>query len=317
MKAIAVDFGGTKVLTSLVDENLVVLDSLKMETRSGSDTNEIVRRLNYSINALLRKNGISIRNLAGIGLAIPGVIHGNKVTLTNVNMEDFDLKSAVSKDFDTNIIVENDVTAGLWGEYAIGIGNGYTNLLGVYIGTGIGGGAIINRKLYKGIGSSTEFGHMVIMPDGPLCSCGNRGCLESICSRNAIAKELIGLGLKGKSETIYNLAGGDITKIKSKVILEAVNKKEKDVIEVLKRSAYYLGIAISNLTFAFNPEIVIIGGGIIEKLKENFYFETIKKSAHENIKLNIKKPEIKVAQLGSNSAIIGIADLVFESKSSF
>lgn len=312
-KAIAIDFGGTKILISLVNENLEILDDAKIETNSGEDAMDIVGRMNSSIEKLLRKNSTNHAHLSGIGVAVPGVIVDGKVNLTNVNMVDFNLKTAIKSVFDdTNVVITNDVNAGLLGEYIAGAGRGYKNLLGLYPGTGLGGAVIVDGKIYEGLGGAGEFGHMMVMPNGPLCGCGNRGCVEAICSRMAMAKELVGLGLKGDAPTIYKHAKGDIAKVKSRLIRDAIDNKETAVIEVVKRSAYFLGITISNLTYCFNPDVVIIGGGFVEKIKNEYYLDIVKKSLHDNLKLKLTPPDIKSAKLGTQSGVIGMASLVFE-----
>jgi glucokinase len=203
-------------------------------------------------------------------MSVPGVLNRKKgivVEAPNLGMKDFPLEEELSREFGKPVILENDVNAGVYGEFINGAAKGYEHVLGVFPGTGIGGGLIINGKLYRGAsGNAGEFGHITIQKGGALCGCGERGHVEAIASRTAMGMEAVGLIAGGKLPASLSEYGTDIKKISSKFFAQAVKEKNKLIMEVIENAANNLGIAIASAINLMDPELVLIGGGLVEKL---------------------------------------------------
>jgi glucokinase len=190
---------------------------------------------------------------------------------------------------------------------------GKKNVIGVYPGTGLGGGIIIDEKIYRGSnGFASEFGHMIVQIEGRLCGCGQRGCLEAMSSKTALAKELVQIAAAGKAPVLYELAGSDIKKIKSGVIKKSIEAGEAAVIEAVDSAAYYLGIGIANLINIFNPELVILGGGLMEKLEDHMFMNVVDSAKQHAMNGAVEKVEFALSSLKDLSVALGAAALSFD-----
>ena len=212
--------------------------------------------------------------------------------------------------------MENDVSAGTFGEFKYGAARGYRHVVGIFPGSGIGGGLILNGSLYTGAtGNAGEIGHMIISSDGPLCGCGQRGCLEAHSSKTAIAKEVITLASMGEAPTALRQAGTDFKNYTSKVLAKSSQGGDRRVAEVLSRAAWHLGIGMANCVNILSPEVIVLGGGLVEKLGKKFVDEaehSMHLHAMPHLVMNIKVVE---ASLGDDAVILGAGALAVESLS--
>jgi glucokinase len=266
---IGFDLGGTKMLAALI-QGQKVIHRVKNKTRSQNGPRRIVQDIIATIRTLINETRVDPQELLGIGMSVPGVLNRKKgivVEAPNLGMKDFPLEEELSREFGKPVILENDVNAGVYGEFINGAAKGYEHVLGVFPGTGIGGGLIINGKLYRGAsGNAGEFGHITIQKGGALCGCGERGHVEAIASRTAMGMEAVGLIAGGKLPASLSEYGTDIKKISSKFFAQAVKEKNKLIMEVIENAANNLGIAIASAINLMDPELVLIGGGLVEKL---------------------------------------------------
>lgn len=313
-RVIGFDMGGTKMLAVVLDQDYEVCGRAKMRTPAGAADDEILAAIAALITEALEDAESEPAAVAAIGIAVPGPIDrkkGRVITMANVGMKDYPLRDKLQKRLGIPVVLENDVNAGTYGELVAGAAKGARNVVGVFPGTGVGGGIIIDGSLYRGrTGSAGEVGHMVVDAGGRRCGCGKYGCLEAVASKTAIAKELVHLALNGQAPTVLEKAGTDIAKIKSSVISKAVNAGEKAVIEVVERAAWYLGVGLGSLVDIFDPDIVVLGGGLVEKLGDA-YLGPAEKSmrTHSMIDSDVR---LVRAKLEDDSVIVGSAALAWQ-----
>lgn len=314
---IGFDLGGTKMLSAVIDSELSIVGKDKKKVHTELDQDNYFFRICDTINDSLESAKISLKDIMGIGMAVPGPIDtksGEIMDTPNLPLKGYPLRAKLERHYKIPIWLENDVNAGTYGENKKGAGKGYDHVIGIFPGTGIGGGLILNGKLYRGSqGSAGEIGHMTIQSDGPLCGCGNYGCLEALASKTAIGKDIVALASSGDAPAIYQEIGTDFGKIKSKVIAKGVSsKKDKKVTAVVNRSAYFLGIGLANIINIFNPELVVIGGGLIEKLGSTYLEKTVESMKIHAMENPANQVKIVEAKLGDDAVVIGAAALLLE-----
>ena len=310
---IAIDLGGTKMLAVLVDEDLNLMGRIKIETPQTTDGNDVLRLIVGAIDTLLK--GRSKTDLEGIAVCVPSPVNsktGLVLSATNIGFKNYPLKDELERATALPVLVENDVNAGIYGEYRRGAGRGKEHIVGLYPGTGIGGGMILDGRLYRGAnGGAGELGHMTVQSGGRLCGCGRYGCLETLASKTALAKDLVQLAATGKSPTIFKAVGTDYTEIKSNHIRKALKAGEEAVIDLVNRAADFLGIGMANCVNIFSPERIILGGGLVEKLGKNFV-NRAEKSMRENAMPHLlEKVDLRTSELGDDTVIVGAA-LLFQ-----
>jgi glucokinase len=212
--------------------------------------------------------------------------------------------------------LENDVNAGTYGELIAGAGKGYRHVIGLFPGTGLGGGLILDGRLFRGAtGGAGEIGHMIIQVDGRRCGCGQYGCLEAMASRTALAKDLVALAATGGAPAIQKKAGSDFSRIKSGLIQSAWEDGEPAVVGLVDRAARHLGIGMANMVNVFNPQLIIIGGGLVEKLGAPYIQKAEQAMRDHAMARLVTIVEVKQAELGDDSTVIGAAALAREQRS--
>ncbi|MGD0795571.1 MAG: ROK family protein [Dehalococcoidales bacterium] len=265
---IAADIGGTKILAALFSAGGKMLAKDTRPTLVEEGVSPIIERLVSAIDGLCRQNNIKPSGLGGIGIACAGGIDtGQGVVVTpSPNMpgwKDIPLADILRERFGVKIYLVNDASAAALGEHRFGAGKGVKDLVLLTLGTGIGGGIIADGSLYLGaVGAAGELGHMTVEDSGPECGCGNRGCLEMLASGTAIAREAIKRINQGGKSALEGMAGGKIENITAEMVGAAARSGDSLAKEVIARAAYYLGVGLVNIVNIFNPEMVILGGGM-------------------------------------------------------
>jgi glucokinase len=210
------------------------------------------------------------------------------------------------------VYLENDVNLGTLGEHALGAGRGTRDMVGVFVGTGVGGGLILDGKLHSGYRhAAAEVGHMIVLADGPVCGCGKRGCLEAVASRTAIERD-IRLGMAaGRGSLVSRLTEGDTRRLTSGVLAKALRKGDPLVVEVMGRAQYYLGLLTASIVNLIDPEMVVFGGGVVEALGTKF-LRTIRVTARQHFIQQAGADQVRIvaAELGDYAAVLGAAVLV-------
>jgi len=288
----------------------------RKKTKVTSGGESVYERIVECIKGLLLEPKVRGRKLMGIGVGSPGVLDpetGVVLDAANLHWEGFPLGGNLAREFGVPVAVDNDVNMGVYGEYHFGGAKGFGNVTGLFPGTGIGGGLILDGKLFRGTtGNAGELGHMIMEIDGPRCGCGQRGCLEALASRVAIAREVAALAFRGDAPYLLKNGGTDIASIRSGTLAKAIAAGDTHVEEVVRRAARYIGVAMANLVNAFGPDAFILGGGLVEKLKDLFLEETTKAMREHALPFLAKPVKVKAAKLADDAVVMGAAVLIKE-----
>jgi len=313
---LAIDLGGTKVLMAIVTRNGEILWRRYYLTLADEGPRAVLRRLTTEVRtagAAAKSDNIE---LVGLGVGVAGITNINRGTVvTSPNLpawKNVAIRDAISATSELTTFLINDASAAALGEHRFGSGNGLHNMLYVTISTGIGGGIILNGELYMGTdGCAGEWGHMTIVPDGPKCHCGNLGCLEALSSGWAIARDAVAHIKKDEHSSIADLVNGNIDNITAEIVSKAAKKGDRLACELVDTAANYFGIGLANMVNIFNPELIIVGGGL-SKMGEMFLRPARKAIRERAFHLPAKTVHIAKARLGSNAGVIGAAAYVFE-----
>lgn len=271
----------------------------------------VLNRIRETISRLLEESGTTTGELQAIGIGCPGMVDTQRGVIhsaPNLGWKAMPLAKELKKKFNTRITLLNDVDAGLYGEYRHGPSKNNKCVIGIFPGTGIGGSCIYQGDIIRGEKSSAfEIGHMIVQPDGPLCSCGQKGCLEVLSSRLAVASAVAAAAYRGAAPYISTNYGFDISKYGSGVLAESIRMGDRAVLEIVKEAGKWIGKATATMVNLFAPETVIIGGGMVEAMPEIFTKEVEKYSREYALEPFRDKFKILAARLGDNSVAMGAA----------
>lgn len=301
---IGVDLGGTKITTAISDVEGHVLSKTTIATLSSEGEKKVVERIIETIQFVLTESKIHQDLVVAIGIGSPGIINpieGKIVMAANLPFENYCLVEPIHQHFDIPCYLENDANAAALGEFTFGAGRGKRNFIYVTVSTGVGGAAIIDGKLYRGNTSNAfEVGHMILDPRSQIrCNCGLYGDVEALCSGTAMAKSATNAVKQGK-ETLLK----DVQEISTKEVYEAYLKKDAVAMEILYEAFDYMGIAVANLITIFDPEMVVIGGGVSSI--GDLFFDRVKASAKRSCLDFIFDPvEIVPSSLGQDTGVFG------------
>ena len=305
------DLGGTKMLAVVTDEKFQPIARKRRKTRSEEDNSIGMGRVVNTIEKALEEAGVAKERLAGIGIGCPGMLDLEKGIVRdagNLGWQNEPVQAQLEKAFGCPAVILNDVDAGVYGEYRFGSAKGAYSALGVFPGTGVGGGLIYEGKIFRGKNCSClEVGHMQVMADGPRCSCGRQGCLEAVSSRLAIAAAAAQAVFRGQAPKLAELAGTDLANIRSGMLVEAIRKGDKVIEQIVKDAAGHLGTAIGGLVHALAPEVIVLGGGLVEAMPE-LYVEQVTAAAKKWVlPAYAKTYDIVAAKLGDDAVALGAA----------
>ncbi|MCG3147795.1 MAG: Glucokinase [Verrucomicrobiae bacterium] len=309
---LGVDLGGTKILAAVFDERGRLLSREKKATKPELGTATVINRVEECVHEALAAAAIPHTEIAALGIGVPGPIDpkGEIVRVApNLHWKDVPLARLLRKHLDVPVTVVNDVQAGTMAVAALGAGRKLKDFACMFVGTGLGGGIVINGELYKGsTGMAGEVGHMVVVPDdGPKCGCGNRGCLEAVASRSAIVRRIVNEIEDGRKSVVKQLCDGDLKRIRSRILATAYRDGDELVREVLHAAADYIGIGAANLINVLNPQAVILGGGVIEALGDRLLPRITKSAWAHVIAPTPQRVNIKDSGLGDDAGILGAA----------
>lgn len=307
---IGVDIGGTKILAVVADSNGKLLARKHIPTQAASGPEAGIKRIMLAINQVCQQAKISSSDgINGIAIAIAGLVdtpQGILVTSPHLpGWRDVPLKKQIETVFGGQVFIINDAKAAALGEQTFGAGKGVENQIYMTVSTGIGGGIIINGALYMGkAGSAGEIGHMVIDVNGPRCNCGNNGCLETLASGTAVAREVSDRLAKGASSIVRDMVSGHLQDITAEMVSKAAEQGDAVASEVIHQAGVYLGVGLANLVNIFNPELIIIGGGFA-KVGSRLLDPAISEMKRRAFSRPANQVRITVAQLGDNSGTLG------------
>ena len=312
---ICLDIGGTKVLGAIFDKNKEIVYRLKKKTKEGGDSKENVEEVIISVVAeMLEASGIKKKDISAIAAGAPGVIDSAKgIVLFSPNLpwRDYDIKTPIEKKFGVPFFIGNDVNVGVLGEFKYGAARGYKNVVGFFPGTGMGGGLILDGKLFTGNQfKAAEYGHMILDPEGPLCGCGQRGCLEALSSKQGMSAYIREQTARGRESMMKESVQGGV--FKSKILKKALAEKDRVAMEAVDRACHYLAIATGNMINTISPDIVVYGGGVIEAVGDIFLKKILKEVDRYCMPSIRSTVELKCAALGDDSNIYGALAMIEE-----
>lgn len=303
--------GGTKMLAKVYDSQFEVVGKERKRTK-GHDGHEAgLERIIKTIRKALQNAEVKPDQLGGIGIGFPGPIdmeNGKLLEAVNLGWEKMPLKDSLENEFGCGVAIANDVDVGVFGEYRFGAAQSARCVIGVFPGTGIGGGCVYDGKILRGkYCSSMEIGHLQVNPNGQLCGCGRFGCLETEASRLAIAAEAAKAVYRGEAPHLSEAAGVNLRDIRSAALAESIKAGDKAVKQIVQRAAAKIGVAVANVTNVMLPDVVILGGGLVEAMPEIFV-ETVEAVAKETVMPPFAKMfTVAAAKLGDDSTVLGAA----------
>ena len=316
LPVLAIDLGGTKIIAAIISNQGRVIAREYYLTLAEEGPQLVIKRTLSAIDRLLSSRGIDSSQLNSISIAAAGAIDFDKGLVTlSVNLPgwyDIPLRDLIKEKYRVNTFLINDASAAALGEHRFGAGKGVNNLIYLTVSTGIGGGIIINGKLYSGpCGSAGEIGHMTIDVNGPRCSCGNIGCLEMLASGTAVAREAIKRIRQGERSSLTEIVEGKIESITAEKVEVAAQGGDSLAVEVILKAANYLGVGLVNLVNIFNPEMIIVGGGMAKM--GNLLLDPAKQVVRERaFQLPAQAVRIVPAQLGDDAGVLGAAVFAFQ-----
>lgn len=315
MPALVVDLGGTKIITAIVLPDGKMISRNYCLTLAHEGSKAVIDRILSTVNGVLSKAKLKVSDLCGIGVAAAGIIDAeNGVITTSPNLpgwRNVPLRHILAHEFSSTTHIINDASAAALGEHCFGAGKYVDNLVYLTVSTGIGGGIIAGGRLYLGTdGCAGELGHMTIESRGPKCSCGNSGCLEVLASGTAIGKEAVRRLEKGEKSFIREIVEGKLEEVTAKTVALAAKQGDILACEIIAQAANYLGIGLANLVNIFNPEVIVIGGGV-SKMGEVLLKPTRKVVRERAFRLPAHTVRIVRSRLGDYAGIIGAAAYVW------
>ena len=310
---VGIDLGGTKILAGVFDSRLQCAGRDKISTKPERGPEAIVKRIARCAQDAVDECDLSMKQIRAVGIGAPGAIDPDKGVVffaPNLGWRDFPLKKQLEKELGVPVFIENDCNASMLGVYQTELAAKPKNAMGVFIGTGIGGGIILDGKLFSGFNRTAgEVGHMIIEVGGPKCNCGNRGCFEALASRTAIFRKITAAVKDGHKTILTELTGGDLSEIRSGDLRKAIRKGDKLVEKVIEEAAEYIGIGVANLINLYSPEVVVLGGGVIAALEDEMMAIIIATAQDYAVNGTMNGVEIIASKAADDACAIGAAVL--------
>ena len=310
---ICLDVGGTKVLGAIFNERREIVCRLKKRFKGkGDSTGNTESVITGVVEELMKEYGIDKSRVRAVAAGAPGVVDqdaGVVLFTPNLPWRNYDIKSSMESRFGVPFFIGNDVNLGVLGEYKFGAAKGYRNIVGFFVGTGIGGGLILDGRLYTGNQfKAAELGHMVLDPEGPLCSCGQRGCLEAFSSKQGMSAYIRQQVARGRQTLMAeHVQDGPF---RSKKLKKALEEGDTVAQEAVDRACHWLAVATGNMINTFSPDLVLYGGGVIEAVG-NLFLEKILAEVDRYCMPEIRSTvDLKIADLGDDSVIYGALALI-------
>lgn len=300
--------GGTKILAAAINSKDGIIARVKKETPGGNDKIKYIQSLAQIIEDVIDELHLNKTNVKAVCLGVPGSVNpfeGKIILAPNLKLKNFNIRKELGKFITYPVLLENDVNLGALGIKKFGMGKKSKNMLAVFIGTGIGGGLIINEKIYRGSGFvAGEIGHIVVKRNGPICGCGNSGCLEAVASRTAIVRNIEKDIKSGKKSVLSDLVKSK-QRIKSKALLQAVKQNDLVVVKRLSEACETMGIMLAGINNLLNVDMIVLGGGVIEAMG-SFMMPRIKEAFKENVMAGSAKGlKIIASKLADDAALYG------------
>ncbi len=313
MYRLGIDLGGTNIAAAVVDENYNIIGRGKVKTALPRPADDICDAMAEAAKMAIAEAGLKMEDIAAMGIGTPGAVDPSKGIVTYANNLGFMntplcqmMKDRTGVDF----YLENDANAAAYGEFLAGAGKGTKHFVAVTLGTGVGGGIIIDGKLFSGSSyAGGELGHTVINVDGEQCSCGRKGCWEAYASATALIRQTKAKMEENKDSVMWKLAENDLENVNGRTAWDGWRKGDKAATEVVEAYCQYVAEGISDMMNIFQPELICVGGGVSNE-KDNL-IKPVNKMVNERryTRHNDPADKVCVAALGNDAGIIGAAFL--------
>jgi glucokinase len=306
---VSVDMGGTKILASVLNSKKGIIARQKKPTNINSGTKIYVNDVAEIVGKVVAASKLKKENIGAVCLGVPGSV--NPVTgiighAPNLGIKNYKMKSELEKLIPYPVLLENDVNLGVLGIKNYGVGKKSVNMLAVFVGTGIGGGIIINEKIYRGFNFvAGEIGHMMVQKNGPKCGCGKKGCFEALASRTAIVNNIVSDIKKMKKKSVLSDLIKSNQRIKSGALKNAIDRKDKVVTKRITEACEVIGDVLGSVCNLMNFDMIVLGGGVIEALGD-FMMPIIKQEFHDHV-FDAAAKDVKIvpSKLADDAAIYG------------
>jgi glucokinase len=313
---IGIDLGGTKVVAGVVTADNRIVGRAKRATPAKEGARAIVLAIIECVEEALATAGMARGSIAAAGMGAPGPLDapaGVILFSANLNVKNFPIGPEVASFLDRPVVVRNDVRVAGYAEFRLGAGRGYQDIVVVFVGTGIGGCLIHRGEIVKGLtGNAGEIGHMIIKAGGPRCGCGARGCMEALASKTAIARRVEKAVRKSTPTVLGEKMARKAGRLKSRDLADAFSANDAVALKEIQRAAHFLGVGLGNLINVFGPEIVIVGGGVVEAIGDA-YVHMVGTAARAHVLTDPGgKVRIERASLGDDAGVLGAALLARE-----
>lgn len=305
------DLGGTKMMAAVFSPEFRLLGRKRRKTKGAEGSRAGLDRIVATIRDALEEAKVAAESLAGIGVGCPGNIDLDKgivIDSANLGWRNVQIQDALTKEFKCPAVVLNDVDAGVYGEYRFGAGKNARCLVGVFPGTGIGGGCVYEGRFLHGKNMSCfEIGHVQVNPNGLPCGCGRFGCLETEASRLAISAAAAMAAFRGEAPHLLAVAGTDLANIRSGILAEAIKAGDTVIERIVERAARLIGCAVGDVVNLLAPDVVVLGGGLVEAMPEIFV-EEVEQAARQRAAPPFAKTfKVAAAKLGDDAVVRGAA----------
>ncbi len=308
---VGIDLGGTKISTAVVDSAGKIIAHDYRETRAAEGLQAVIGRMLDAARRVMAQAGVDQAQVTAVGIGAPGPLDVEAgVVVAPPNLPGWDrvpLKQLIKDELGITTFLENDANAAALGEHRFGAGRGVGHMIYVTVSTGIGGGLILDGKLYHGVsGMAGEIGHTTVIPYGPRCPCGNRGCLEALASGTAIARQARERVARGAPTLIADLSGGEPERITAKLVAEAADQGDVEAQDILAEAMNYLGLGMANLVNLFNPQLIVIGGGMTN-IGDALFVPVRRVVGLRALRTPAQAVRVVRAELGDNVGVLGAA----------
>ncbi len=313
---VGMDLGGTNVRAAVVTRSGEIVGEGRTDSKAMESLNATLAQMLSAIRIAISESPAQLDNIGGIGMAIPGTVKSEEgVVEWSPNFKDWNgvqIREPIAKELGVPAFMGNDANVAAFGEYTFGAGRGARCMVMFTIGTGIGSGLVLDGHIYSGVSEvAPEMGHQIILADGPRCSCGRYGCVEALARRDAIVDRAARKAHSGRHTSLITKSGHDLRYVTPAMIAEAAREGDQVCIETMEETGYYIGIAVSNAINIFNPDKVVIGGGIAQA--GDLLFDPIRKTVEVNALYEaLRVCEVLPAQLGDDAGVLGGAALVLQ-----
>jgi len=318
---VGVDLGGTSLLAVATNAKGKILGESKCKTLPEEGAGAVLERMVKGVQEAVHDADLKMKDVCAVGIGVPGPLNpktGVVFHLPNLGptWNNLPIVTLLSKRLGHPVYIANDVDVGAVGEHAFGAGQGYRNIVALFVGTGIGGGIVLKGKLYRGSRyTAGEVGHTILLADGPLCSCGKHGCAEALASRTAIEREIRAAIAAGRDSVIPSiLQSTNQDTMSSSIIGAALEQGDPLTQEVMARAEYYMGLLVANVVNILDPQVVVLGGGMVERLGRS-YVEPVRETAERYYLNQQDKDKIQIVEtkLKGYAGALGAATLAYGS----